>query len=228
MGQSKQHASTVPLVLNPDTGSITPQFHVVFDDWFATVATNVDALPDFESDEWKRMFGDSIYQYYPFDDDDDLEGLPPPAKHKPLASALPPSVAPVQVSAPVSDSTVALTLVPPAPVAPPVAAASLPESVQQREPPTPASPSLVPSTVPLPVALSAPPSLPLSPSEEPIVQEPLQQREKKMQQKQKQQHTTLTQPAIPSSYHWKYDRQRPSSYSKYDSNLNTSTPTLPA
>ena len=49
MGLSKKHAITVPLVLNPQTGYITPQYHVVFDDWFATVATNVDALPDFNT-----------------------------------------------------------------------------------------------------------------------------------------------------------------------------------
>ena len=63
MGLSSQHASTVPLVLNPDTGALTPQFHVVFDDWFATVATSVDSLPDFHSDAWAKLFGDSLYQY---------------------------------------------------------------------------------------------------------------------------------------------------------------------
>jgi hypothetical protein len=37
MGLSQQHASEVPLVLNIGTGSITTQFHVVFDDLFTTV-----------------------------------------------------------------------------------------------------------------------------------------------------------------------------------------------
>ena len=37
MGKSPDHASTVPLVLNLDTGAITPHFCVVFDDWFTTV-----------------------------------------------------------------------------------------------------------------------------------------------------------------------------------------------
>ena len=68
MGLSKKHASTVPLVLNPETGYITPQYHTVFDDWFATVATNVDALPDFKATRWARLFGDSRYQF-PFNDD---------------------------------------------------------------------------------------------------------------------------------------------------------------
>ena len=70
MGLSKKHASTVPLVLNPQTGYITPQYHVVFDDWFATVATNVDALPDLNTTHWARLFGDSRFQF-PFNEDDD-------------------------------------------------------------------------------------------------------------------------------------------------------------
>ena len=60
---SCKHASTVPLVLNLSTGTITPQFHVVFDDWFATVSSSVDDLPDFNSNEWRELFGDSMFQY---------------------------------------------------------------------------------------------------------------------------------------------------------------------
>ena len=63
LGISPNHASTVPLVLNPDTGTITPQFHIVFDDWFATVTSDVEDLPDFNSEEWSKMFGDSTFQY---------------------------------------------------------------------------------------------------------------------------------------------------------------------
>ena len=63
MGPSPKHASTVPLVLNLQTGSITPQFHVVFDDWFATVATSVNDLPNLYSEDWYKLFGDSCYQY---------------------------------------------------------------------------------------------------------------------------------------------------------------------
>ncbi|KAI2504402.1 hypothetical protein MHU86_10081 [Fragilaria crotonensis] len=63
------HASTVPLVLNPATGYITAQFHVVFDDWFSTISSNINNLPDFNSDAWAKLFGESSYQY-PFDDDD--------------------------------------------------------------------------------------------------------------------------------------------------------------
>ena len=72
MGLSKKHSSTVPLVLNPDTGYITPQFHIVFDDWFATVATNVEALPDFNSNRWARLFGDLHFQFS-FDETDEVD-----------------------------------------------------------------------------------------------------------------------------------------------------------
>ncbi|KAL7579713.1 hypothetical protein ACA910_021857 [Epithemia clementina (nom. ined.)] len=51
VGLSPTHATNVPLVLNLQTGAITPQFHVVFDDWFATVTASVDDLPDFQSPE---------------------------------------------------------------------------------------------------------------------------------------------------------------------------------
>ena len=70
MGLSDKHASTVPIVLNVASGYITPQFHVVFDDWFTTVTSTIEALPDFNSDEWAKLFGDSHYQF-PFDEDDE-------------------------------------------------------------------------------------------------------------------------------------------------------------
>ena len=69
MGLSPQHATSVPLLLNPESGAITAQFHVVFDNWFSTIATKVDDLPDFHSDEWSRMFGDSTF-VFPYDDED--------------------------------------------------------------------------------------------------------------------------------------------------------------
>ena len=53
MGFSPKHAITIPIVLNPQTGCITPQFHVVFDDWFATLPASVDDLPNFNADSWK-------------------------------------------------------------------------------------------------------------------------------------------------------------------------------
>ena len=52
-----------PRVLNPRTRTITTPYHVVFDDWFATVGSAPAELPDFQSPEWHTMFGDSEYQY---------------------------------------------------------------------------------------------------------------------------------------------------------------------
>jgi hypothetical protein len=52
VGFSTLHSSEVPLVLNLQTGSITPQFHVVFDDYFSTVLSisPTEDPPNFWSD----------------------------------------------------------------------------------------------------------------------------------------------------------------------------------
>ena len=63
LGVAPSYASSIPLCLNPETGSITPQFHVVFDDWFATIASDPADMPDFHSEEWQKLFGDSSFQY---------------------------------------------------------------------------------------------------------------------------------------------------------------------
>jgi hypothetical protein len=67
--------------LNLDTGSITPQWNVVFDDWFATVSSPVEELPDFNSSEWSEMFGDATFSQ-PFDEDhvEQSESQAPPPK----------------------------------------------------------------------------------------------------------------------------------------------------
>ena len=73
MGLSPDHARTFPLVLNLDISTITPQFHVVFDDWFTTVASSVDDLPDFNSSAWSKMFGYSVYQFIRDEDDTQVD-----------------------------------------------------------------------------------------------------------------------------------------------------------
>ena len=47
VGFSPRRSSLVHLVLNTRTGKISPQFHVVFDDWFTSVLS-VDAEDAFE------------------------------------------------------------------------------------------------------------------------------------------------------------------------------------
>ena len=53
LGFSKMHAHTVSLILNKLTRSITPQFHVVFDDYFTTISSRPD--PDKFIAHWKRL-----------------------------------------------------------------------------------------------------------------------------------------------------------------------------
>jgi hypothetical protein len=52
VGLSPHHSSDVPLILNLSTGSISPQFHVVFDDSFSTVmsVTSEEEPPSFWND----------------------------------------------------------------------------------------------------------------------------------------------------------------------------------
>ena len=55
MGFSKMHSTQVGLVLNLLTGSISPQYHVVFDDMFSTVMSGTAADPEV----WIRLFTSS-------------------------------------------------------------------------------------------------------------------------------------------------------------------------
>ena len=63
VGVSHSHASTVGLCLNLTTGAITPQYHVVYDDEFATVSSTPEDLSMLTAPEWIKLFGDSAYQY---------------------------------------------------------------------------------------------------------------------------------------------------------------------
>ena len=51
MGFSKRHSTLVGLVLNLRTKSISPQFHVVYDDTFSTVLSNEKEIPKI----WKSL-----------------------------------------------------------------------------------------------------------------------------------------------------------------------------
>ena len=50
VGLSTRHSSKSPLVLNLESGYISPQFHVVHDDFFATVSSSSRQIPNFQSD----------------------------------------------------------------------------------------------------------------------------------------------------------------------------------
>ena len=76
VGFSKEHSSSVALILNRRTGKITPQFHCVFDDFFQTVRgidddrdVNLDAI---DWDHFIETVGSDKF----FDERDEV--LPPP------------------------------------------------------------------------------------------------------------------------------------------------------
>ena len=79
VGMSKKHASSVPLCMNTESGAITSQYHIVFDSTFSTVPTSVENLPDFDTDAWHKLFGDSSYQYVL---DDPTDPLYPPEEEQ--------------------------------------------------------------------------------------------------------------------------------------------------
>ena len=164
LGWSPLHASTVPLVLNLTTGHVSPQFHVVFDDWFTTVDSSEVCIEEgIESNEWVELFNNGRF-LVAFDDDDPMElddewltELERLDKHKratdivqgrmdprdavpernidvPGALDLPPTPATVDPRSPTS---------PWAPAVPTQASTPQPlqrEHPQQREPPTPKPP----------------------------------------------------------------------------------------
>jgi hypothetical protein len=75
MGLSDKHHSSAPLVLNPSTGTITTKYHVVYDSWFATIATSIDELPPLESSPWSDLFGTAEFHS---DEDDALAEIADP------------------------------------------------------------------------------------------------------------------------------------------------------
>ena len=73
LGWSPKHAASVPFVLNLTTGHVSPQFHVVFDDWFTTVTTeSQDEEDSVESPEWANLLLNQRMQVH-FDAADDVE-----------------------------------------------------------------------------------------------------------------------------------------------------------
>jgi hypothetical protein len=75
LGLSEKHSIDVPLVINLATGNITPQWNLVFDDWFTIISNSPEDLPDFNSEEWSRIFGTSTY-HLPTEDDSTADNDP--------------------------------------------------------------------------------------------------------------------------------------------------------
>ena len=75
LGFSKSHASTIALIRNCRTGSVTPQFHVVFDEWFQTLPSVIDPQQVTIPNAWHNLIQFSRFKF--FDEDGDPRNLPP-------------------------------------------------------------------------------------------------------------------------------------------------------
>jgi hypothetical protein len=59
LGLSKIHSSNVHLVLHPETGHISPQYHLVFDDTFSTVYSD----GQFDADVWNSLVTSNLERH---------------------------------------------------------------------------------------------------------------------------------------------------------------------
>ena len=179
LGHSRKHASSVAVVLNTSSNFITPQYHVVIDDWFTTSSSPADTSSLVTS--WATMFPNGLLSTQTDDPDDFVADewlLEDELAHRrrlrsPLASGnSPPS------SSPSTAPDAAPTTTPPAvlqdtsthdhnPIQPPSPRSESQREIQQlqpngvqpeREPPSPApdpprlsAPSSVQSQTPSPV-----------------------------------------------------------------------------
>lgn len=122
LGFSRQHSSTIGLMRNLETGSISPQFHIVFDELYTTV----HSIEDGQDDTWIELFVSERDYYGPDEDelepDDDAfpdidpEWLPiaelPPELMAPLPAAEPPAHVEV-ADHPLEQPVVAIEPLPP-------------------------------------------------------------------------------------------------------------------
>ena len=64
----------MPFVLNLTTGHVSPQFHVVFDNWFTTVTTeDKDEEDSIESPEWANLLSNQRKVHFDAADDVELD-----------------------------------------------------------------------------------------------------------------------------------------------------------
>ena len=143
VGNSTKHGHAVPRVLNLETGAITSQYHVVFDDEFQTVDSSISSQVDFDHDDWYKTFGLTPQQYVREDDlQDPVPDVPPPV-------SVSEGVDHLERARSVRDQAA-----PPQPI--PVPSQPLQRSTEPEPKPLPSSPSLTP---PLQEALESPPPL---------------------------------------------------------------------
>jgi hypothetical protein len=89
LGFSPKHHTNVALVLNPETGSLTPHYHVVFDEKISTITFNVqtDSIPDLKP--WRTLLDDEYDQHEVLQSPE--THLPPDTDVVPLHAPEPPT-----------------------------------------------------------------------------------------------------------------------------------------
>jgi hypothetical protein len=80
MGYSLEHSSYIGLILNKNTGNISPQYHVVHDDYFTTL-TSVDSTNTFNAASWQAILQTGVERYLSDDIDQFGKPLPLPSLH---------------------------------------------------------------------------------------------------------------------------------------------------
>jgi len=157
MGMSPEHNYDVPLVLNLDSGYIRPQWNVVFDDWFTTVSSKSDKLPDFTSEEWSQLFTHKTYHFPHDNPSDELEeeDLGANVYRQAQQQAIATSVAAPQQSTPISSSNTTNPIVTPS-----NAQASVLPSMARAFAPAQTAPSTLPATPTLVTPVNSAPMTP--------------------------------------------------------------------
>jgi hypothetical protein len=80
LGYSPEHSSSIGLILNTITGNISPQYHVVHDDYFTTVP-GVDSTKTFSAASWQAILQTGVECYLSDDIDRFGKPLPLPSLH---------------------------------------------------------------------------------------------------------------------------------------------------
>jgi hypothetical protein len=80
LGCSPEHSSSIDLILNTTTGNISPQYHVVHDDYFTTVP-GVDSTKTFSAASWQAILQTGVERNLSDDIDRFGKPLPLPSLH---------------------------------------------------------------------------------------------------------------------------------------------------
>ena len=162
LGLSPAHASSVPLVLNLETGAVTPQFHIVFDDWFNTVTADPHDIPNFTDAEWTDLLGDHSHSYHHPDDTDASDPMDGASFPSPRSSADQRHFERAESAANTHQPGTPLAA---PPIPPHVPSSSSPPTPPSASPPSPdAPPPPPPSPIATPTAHQPPPEAPPTPS----------------------------------------------------------------